>query len=312
MRDDGRSRPKKGSSRLFILKRVAVTGLGGFTGRYVARELVGRGFEPISVKSDLRDQRALVDEIKAKDFDACIHLAGIAFTNSAAWRSVYDVNLIGSNNLFETLSTLRPGIRCIVASSAQVYGNQPSGLIDENARCLPQNPYAVSKYALEKSTKIWSNLLDIQIVRPFNYTGVGQDERYLIPKIIKHFVKRLESIELGNVGVWRDFGDVRSVAEAYCELLQPAQQYCDGPVNVSTGEVWSIAEIFDLLSKLTGHRLDVRVNPDFVRADEVETLGGSVEKLRHLCPAWSPKSFEETLQWMFETAVAVHAKEDCK
>ncbi len=294
------------------MKRVAVTGLGGFTGRYVARELVSRGFEPISVKSDLRDQRALVDEIKAKDFDACIHLAGIAFTNSASWRSVYDVNLIGSNNLFETLSTLRPGIRCIIASSAQVYGDQPSGLIGENAPCLPQNPYAVSKYALEKSTKIWSNLLDIQIVRPFNYTGVGQDERYLIPKIIKHFVKRFESIELGNVGIWRDFGDVRSAAEAYCELLQPAQQYYDGPVNLATGEVWSIAEIVDLLTKLTGHRLDMRVNPDFVRANEVETLGGSVEKLRHLCPAWSPKSFEETLQWMFETAVAVYAKEDCK
>jgi nucleoside-diphosphate-sugar epimerase len=310
MRDDGGSRPKEGASRLFILKRVGVTGLDGFTGRYVARELVGRGFEPISVKSDLRDQGALVSEIKAKHFDACIHLAGIALTNSASWRAVYDVNLIGSNNLFETLSILRPGIRCIVASSAQVYGNQPSGLIGENAPCLPQNPYAVSKYALEKSTKIWSNLLDIQIVRPFNYTGVGQDERYLVPKIIKHFVKRFESIELGNVGVWRDFGDVRSVAEAYCDLLQPAQQHYDGPVNLATGEVWSIGEIVDVLTKLTGHCLDVKVNPHFVRADEVETLGGSVEKLRHLCPTWSPNLFEETLRWMFETAAAVDSKED--
>lgn len=293
------------------MKRVAITGMNGFTGQYICKELIVRGISPVPILADIRDKTALAAEIKSKQFDACIHLAGVAFTNSWSWQDFYDVNLIGSTNLLETISKTHPNVRCIVVSSAQVYGSQPSGLISETAICKPQNAYAVSKLALEHSAKIWSNFLDIQIVRPFNYTGIGQEDRYLIPKIINHFAKRLPSIELGNISVRRDFGDVRSVARIYCDLLNcnnpKPDLNCSGAVNVATGSVWSINDILAALTSLSGHSIEVKINPEFVRLDEVDVLGGAVEKLRYMCPEWSPTPFQETLQWMLDDATVKNA-----
>jgi len=282
--------------------RVALTGATGFTGRFVSAALEAAGITPVSLQVDLRDPHAVGAVIDALDFDRVIHLAGRAFVDAADWHAFYTVNQLGTFNLLEAVSRKAAGARCILASSAQVYGPKAEGLIAESAPTNPTNHYAISKRAMEQGADLWRDRLDIVVTRPFNYTGVGQDTQYLIPKIVDHFLRRAEVIELGNTWVRRDFGDVRSVAEA-CVGLALATEV-PPVVNIATGAVSSIGDIVEQLTALSGHQLEVRVNRAFVRKGDVEVLGGNVALLRETLPEWAPRSINDTLQWMYATGVA--------
>lgn len=277
--------------------RVALTGANGFTGRFVSAALQQVGATPVALQVDLQDQDAVVQTVAALDFDRVIHLAGHAFIDATDWQSFYTVNQLGTFNLLDAVARKKPEARCILASSAQVYGPKAEGLISEDAPTNPVNHYAISKRTMEQGADLWRDKLEIVVTRPFNYTGVGQDTQYLIPKLVDHFRRRADVIELGNTWVRRDFGDVRSVADAYAGLALAA----DVPpvINIATGAVSSIDEILEQLTTLSGHRIEVRVNEAFVRKGDVEVLSGDATRLRDTLPGWHPRGIGETLQWMY-------------
>jgi nucleoside-diphosphate-sugar epimerase len=188
----------------------------------------------------------------------------------------------------------------LLASSANVYGNASSGMLDEGTAPAPANDYAVSKLAMEYMASLWFGRLPIIVTRPFNYTGVGQADNFLLPKIVKHFREKADKIELGNLDVWRDFSDVRSLVAAYRGLLEakPFGQF----VNVSSGKTHSLREVIDMCRTITGHDLAVEVNPAFVRANEVKTLCGDNSRLKSLVPGWKTPELSETLSWMLNDA----------
>jgi GDP-D-mannose dehydratase len=49
---------------------------------------------------------------------------------------------------------------------------------------------------------------------------------------------------------------------------------------------------------ISGHKIEVRINPAFVRQNEVKTLTGDPSKLRRIIGDWDTSSLEETLRWM--------------
>lgn len=276
--------------------RIAVTGLDGFTGRYVEAILKDMGIDHVAISADLADGQAVERAVAETDFDRLIHLAAIAFAGGNDWRAFYEINQLGTVALLEAVARHRKGARCILASSAQVYGPGAEGFVDESHSCNPVGHYAISKYAMELMTPLFASELDIVIARPFNYTGVGQESRYLVPKIVDHFRRGAPEIELGNLFVRRDFGDVRSIAEFYCMLaLADAPPSC---INVGTGALHSIQDIVEILTSMTGHRPQLRTNPAFVRANDVPTLGADIGLAKRVLPDWAPRSIEDTLGWM--------------
>lgn len=249
---------------------------------------------------DLLDIDGLTSVIEKVKPHLVVHLAAIAFVGHGNPAAFYDVNIVGTRNLLAALSVVADNIEAVLlASSANVYGNSQAGILSEETAANPANDYAVSKLAMEYMAKLWSEKLPIIIVRPFNYTGVGQSDNFLLPKIVSHFKRKASEIELGNLDVWRDFTDVRALAKAYLGLLlaKPIGE----TVNVCSGRTYSLREVVSLCEKITSHNLSIHVNPAFVRANEVKTLCGDSRKLQRIVDGWNTPPLEDTLRWMLET-----------
>jgi GDP-6-deoxy-D-talose 4-dehydrogenase len=296
-------------------KRALVTGIAGFTGRYVAEELALAGYEVFGTTTpgsataanvigvDLLDRDGLAAAVREVMPDVVVHLAAIAFVAHSDVEQIYRVNVVGTRNLLEALAGAphKPSA-VLVASSANIYGNTDVAVIHEDVPAAPANDYAVSKLAMEYMARLWMDRLPIVLARPFNYTGVGQAENFLLPKIVAHFRRKEARIELGNLHVWRDFSDVRLVAAAYRHLLAaaPAGDAAQRVFNVSSGKAYSLGEVLDMMAAIAGYRIDVHVNPAFVRANEVERLTGDNRRLQAVVGAIEPPPLADTLRWMYE------------
>lgn len=280
-----------------------LTGANGFTGRLLASELHTRGFHVVALRSDITDKQALTQEVQAHRPDWVIHLAALTFVADTDAEAFYRVNVIGTLNLLEALATLNPlPQRVLIASSANIYGIPNSELIDEQTPPAPVNHYACSKLVMEHLVSPWFDRLPIVIPRPFNYTGPGQDERFLIPKIVNHFVRRAPCIELGNLDISRDFSDVRDVIAAYLALL--ASDVRGVKVNICSGRALSLHAIIEHMNQLAGYAIDVRVNPAFVRTNEIPTLRGSHHLLAQLVGYTPAIPFTDTLASMYYAGLA--------
>lgn len=274
-----------------------ITGIEGFTGQFLKAELEENGHSVVGLRSDLTDVDAIEKEILQVQPEAVIHVAGVAFVGENNAKAFYDVNLVGTRNLLQALAKHVPNISSVlVTSSANVYGNSTGGILDEIAKPNPSNDYAVSKLAMEYMAHLWRSKLPICLVRPFNYTGVGQNNRFLIPKIVEHFNNKESVIELGNLDVWREFGDVRTVAKVYRLLIEKCPT--GETLNVCTGQTYSLKEVVQLCEKLTGHNIEIKINPEYVRENEVRELKGDNSKLSKLIGDFSSYTFAETLSWM--------------
>ena len=305
-------------------KKILITGAQGFTGRYMAAEMREAGYEvfglthgahgarsadssvdssdPITMFAcDLCDRAGLMHVVETVLPDFVVHLAGIAFVEHGNMDAMYRTNVVGTRNLLEALANgAHKPHKVLLASSANVYGNTESDALNENYPPSPANDYAVSKLAMEYMARLWMDKLPIVIARPFNYTGVGQSDDFLIPKIVTHYAHRRKTLELGNLDVWRDFSDVRDIARLYCCLLEHGVA---GEIyNLCSGTGWSLREVLDKVADLAGFTIPVQVNPAFVRASEVERLIGSRKKLDGL-PGAAPRfALPDTLRWMLTTS----------
>ena len=261
--------------------KLLLTGAEGFTGRQFREQAESAGYSVVPLRADLTDANALSQEVLSVQPDYVVHLAGIAFVGHAREEAFYAVNVLGTTHLLDALVRLpTPPRMTLLASSANVYGNCAQSPISEDQPPAPVNHYAMSKLAMEYMARTYMDRLDIVLTRPFNYTGPGQDEAFVIPKLAKHFAKRLPSVALGNLHVEREFNDVRSVCAAYLFLLQhgqPGQVY-----NICSGRPHSLREIISTFERIANHCIEVRVDPNFVRPNEVHRLCGDPGKLHGL------------------------------
>ncbi|WP_242451737.1 NAD-dependent epimerase/dehydratase family protein [Rhodanobacter sp. T12-5] len=287
-----------------------MTGRNGFTGRYVAAELEAAGYEVVglsdrqnvtdagSITANLLDREAVSAAVAKVRPDVVLHLAAISFVAHGDVDEIYRVNVVGTRNLLEALAELEQKPQIVVlASSANIYGNAEVEPITEDTPPAPANDYAVSKLAMEYMAHLWAHRLPIVITRPFNYTGIGQSEQFLIPKIVGHFRRGERVIELGNTDVVRDFGDVRDVAKAYVSIVKA--QLSGGTFNICSGVGRSLADILDMMAEIAGYRIEVRVNQAFVRSKDVARLVGCSGRLRQVTGVVPAIPLRDTLAWMY-------------
>ena len=282
--------------------KVWLLGADSFTGHYLLQALKDANYEVDTTAVDITDAQQVEQAMLAIQPSYIINLAAISFVPDGDSANIYAVNTIGVQHILDaSLELAIAPKKIILVSSSTVYGQAGQEDITEDTLASPVNHYGCSKWAMEQIANTYADQLNIVITRPFNYTGQNQEAKFLVPKIVQHFQQSAAIIELGNIDIWRDFSDVRWVANAYVQLLKTDKKN-HSPVNLCSGKLTSIREIISRLEQLTGHIIDIKVNPDFVRASDIKRQKGDNGRLYELLPTLdAPIDFEHTLQWMLES-----------
>ena len=270
--------------------RVLVTGISGFTGVHLADRLIAAGWEVFgltnsgdgghvpSLCADLGEIVRVADWIRSIQPTHIVHLAALSHVVGPAL-PFYQVNVLGTEALLEAIrqAGVRPA-KVLLASSANIYGQTRASPIGEDEPPMPANHYAASKAAMEWVARQWFPRLPIVVTRPFNYTGEGQSEAFLFAKLAGEFHRRAPVLKLGNLRVARDLSDVSFVAEAYHRLL--LSDVDSTTLNICSGRSVSIEEALGILHDLTGHTPEISIDPNLVRANEIELLTGDPSRLQ--------------------------------
>ncbi|RUS45255.1 GDP-mannose 4,6-dehydratase [Cohnella sp. AR92] len=305
--------------------RVLLTGAGGFVGRHLAEYLAKQGHEVTAglrssksgdscfirhVRLDIRSPEAIRHALLLAQPETVIHLA--AQSNVAdSWRDplhTMQLNAIASLHLLEAIREICPAAKLISIGSSEEYGATPDHgePITELSPCIPQNPYAVSKFAAGQLLMQTARRdgLNVIHVRPFNHFGPGQSPGF----VVADFASQIAMIEtgrmdpvirVGNLSAKRDFTDVRDVVRAYASLSENEVE--PGIYNVSSMIPREIVGILHTLVQFSRVPIEIEVDTGKFRPVDIPVYVGSSDKLRKAV-GWSPRwSFEqsllETLNW---------------
>jgi len=279
--------------------KVWVVGANSFTGTYLVAALQRSGYVVDTTKVDITRASQVAEAVRSICPDYIINLAAISFVPEGQNASVYGVNTFGPQYILDACLALKSRPRKIIlASSASVYGVQAEDKISETCRPNPVDHYGCSKWAMEQIANTYKDELNVLITRPFNYTGLGQDDKFLIPKIVQHFKNKAATLQLGNLNVSRDFSNVRWVVQAYVALLA-LENRDQNIVNLCSGEMSSIDEVLQIVRRLTGVSLCIQSSEAHVRAADIVRQCGSNERLFQMVPSLPrPITISDTLEEM--------------
>ncbi len=286
-----------------VSKKALIFGVDSFTGSYLKKSFEKKGIEVIGTTFSQKNTPSYCDITNYPECaqflqsifpDYVVNLCGISFVPHIDYSQIYDVNFNGAINVLKACEEHVPNCKLLLVSSGQIYASTNDAIKETNELKL-SNHYAVSKHSMELVAKLSS--LDVKIARSFNYTGVGQDSKFLIPKIVNHYKDTQSSITLGDIDVYRDFSDVRDVTDAYLSILFSESN--EQIFNVCSNTTYSIADILSFLNQECGYEMNVKQSSEFMRSDIARTVKGHNGRLRAL--GWEENySLFNTLKWMLD------------
>jgi len=191
------------------LKKVLITGAGGFVGSYLIKEFKENGYEVIACDinkgnlidesvayydMDILKQETVTEVIKTCNPDYIINLAAISSVG-LSWNipaKTMEVNIIGTLNILEAVRKNCPNCKVLLIGSSEEYGVKDEPIKEEDT-LNANNPYGISKVAGENIAKMYVDRYGMKIVctRSFNHTGIGQLDTFAIPS----FCKQVAEIE---------------------------------------------------------------------------------------------------------------------
>ncbi|MEK6709521.1 MAG: GDP-mannose 4,6-dehydratase [Nitrospinota bacterium] len=273
--------------------KAFITGVGGFAGSHLADLLLSQGHQVAGLvqpgagrknlahlagriglhEGDLLDAPRLAGILAAERPQRVFHLAAQSHVPSS-WEdpsATFAVNVMGGLRLLEGCLPLREELRVVVTTSAEIYGGGPAGgLLTEEAPCAPQNPYAVSKLALDLLAAQFGQAKGLSVVRmrPSNHAGPRQGPSFAISRFAKEIAEmeaglREPLLEVGDLEAARDFTDVRDVARAY--LLAAERGKAGEGYLLCSGVPRRVGEALDLLLGMVHLRVRVERDPALSR-----------------------------------------------
>ncbi len=287
------------------MKRILVTGAGGFLAGPLLERLKGRArvIAPSRAACDLTDARAARALISRARPDLVYHLAGV--TRAPDWSGLWRPHVTATVNLLAALAESGRRVRVVVAASSAEYGAAGGARrVRENAALDPVTVYGSCKLAQTLAALSFSRgPLEVAVARIFNVLGPGTPEN-LAPgafaRQIARVAARLQSPEIlvGDLSPRRDYVDVRDVAAA---LEAIARRGAAGECyNVGSGRSTPMRDILRGLAAAAGVDARETVDPARRRPSEVKDLAADLRKISAL--GWKPRvtlkrSLADTLAW---------------
>lgn len=285
-------------------KVVLITGVAGFIGSNLARDLIAGGYHvrgidnlsaglkeniPAGVEFLQADIRDAATHECYQGVDALFHLAAkncladcVADPVAAA-----DINVRGTAIVLE--AARRAHVRKLIYSDTSAEYEGITVFPTPEDHVAPEGIYAVTKRGGALLCESFARLhgLNITMLRYFNVYGPCQDWRRTIPPVMSAFILKLlrgeQPVIYGSGEKRRDFIYVDDVNAVHRLVLEDART--DGQVyNVGSGTNHSVREMYDLIAAILGSSIQPRMAPDL--PGEATTTLADCSRLRAL--GWKP------------------------
>jgi UDP-glucose 4-epimerase len=293
--------------------KILITGGAGFIGSHIAEHFSSIAREirvidnyrtgcannldglPISMIEGSVTDRALVAKA-VEGIDFIFHMAAMVSVPESISKPAecLEINVQGLLNVLEEASTA--GVKKIVlASSAAIYGDNPTVPKVETMLPEPKSPYAITKLDGEYYLDIYrrEGRIESASLRFFNVFGPRQDPNgayaAAVPIFLDKALKNEDITIYGDGSATRDFIYVKDIVGA---LAFAAHHDIQGTFNVGYGGQMTIRELAETIIAAAGSSSRIIHAP--ARAGDVRHSRASAEKLR--AAGWTPQfTLEEGL-----------------
>lgn len=295
--------------------KIVITGINGFVGKHLVRELMSAGHEVIGLDrspavhpeiAELLSEYHTADLSEAwpevSDVDAIIHLAGLAAVGPSFDNPQNYININSSivTNMGEYYLKQDKKPRIVIISSGALYDPNVEMPINETSPIAYTSPYTVSKVLLENQAAYYTSRgIECVVMRPFNHVGPGQLPGFLVPDLAEKIRSRgseSDPIAVGNLDTKRDYTDVRDVVRAYRLVATKDNALTHSIYNVCSGTSHSGREVLTAISTTLGiPEPATAIDKQLLRPNDIKDIRGDNSRLVDEF-GWKPSiSFEQTI-----------------
>jgi len=290
--------------------RIAITGVAGFIGANLARKLIDTGMDVLGIDNlsyGLRENIPAGVEFHSRDIrdpkleelftgaDVVFHLAAKNCISDCQADPIEtaDINVTGTINVFE--AARRAGVRKIIYAESSALYEGSAVFPTPESEVRPESFYAVSKLAGMHFAEAYKRYFGMTFtaLRYFCVYGPVQDYRRTIPPVMSAFIIKLlkgeSPVIYGTGEKRRDFVYVDDVNDFHLLCLRDPRTDNE-TYNLGSGENHSVLEIYEIVSRILGIRMEPEFKPDL--PGEAKITLADISKASAL--GWKPKTDLET------------------
>ena len=281
-------------------KKALISGVSGQDGAYLARFLLGKGYEVYGTSRDaqlsrfdnlkklgvsdrvkkfsmiLTDFRSVLSVLKKVNPDEIYNLAGQSSVSLSFEQPVETLESVslGVLNLLESIRFMESDIKLYNAGSSECFGDTPDEPANEETLFRPKSPYSVAKAAAFWQVANYRDAYGLKACTGilFNHDSILRPERFVTKKIILAACRikngSKEKLHLGNINIIRDWGWASEYVEAMWRMLQRDDL---NDYVIATGDSYSLKDFVEYAFYQVGLNWEdyVLLDDDFLRPSDI-------------------------------------------